>query len=58
MAPDDDLMSPDDRDTEGGLRPADRTARQRSLLRVALVTLALVVVVALIAIGIVRIVQS
>ena len=58
MAQDDDRMSPDDGDTEDGLGPADRTARQRSLLRAALVTLTLVVVVALIAIGIVRIVQS
>ena len=58
MAQDDDRMSPDNGDTDGELGPADRTARQRSLLRVALVTLALVAVVALIAIGIVRIVQS
>ena len=57
MAPN-DRMSPDNGDTEDGLATADRTARQRSLLRVALVALALVAVVALIAIGIVRIVQS
>jgi hypothetical protein len=58
MAPDDDRMSPDDGDTERGLAPAERAARQRSVLRVALVTLALVAVLALIAVGIVRIVQS
>lgn len=58
MALGDDQMSSDEGDAERGPVPAERRVRRRSLLRTALVTLALVAVVALIAIGIVRIVQS
>jgi hypothetical protein len=54
----DDRTSSDDGDAERGPAPAERRVRRRSLLRPALVTLALVAVVTLIAIGIVRIVQS
>jgi len=58
MESDDDRTSSDNGDTERGLAPAQRKGRRRSLLGLALVTLTLVAVVALIAIGIVRIVQS
>jgi flagellar biogenesis protein FliO len=58
MEPDDGRTSSDNSGTEPGLAQAERTARRRARLRLALMTLALVAVIALIAIGIVRILQS
>jgi hypothetical protein len=58
MAPGDDRMSSGKSKFDGDPGPAELRERRRSLFRSSLVTLVLVAVVALIAIGIVRIVQS